>query len=640
MKNKKPKYYLIFLVLALITFAAYLVIEIMHYDSFLNFLPKLLGMILIFVFLLCFIIFSTKSKDKKIGTIIIGSLIITVYSIFNILLTLNILNLPSDEIVPNFYNKTISDLITWKEKNNIEIIETYEYSDNIIKDHIISQDVNYPTLTKDIEKMTITISLGPDMEKEVIVPNFIGLKYDDVLKYIEENHLSNVTINYQKDDEKIDIVISQNGSGTMKRNDPISITFGISSEEKEEIEIIDFTNMPLINATSWLNKYNFKVELTYEYSDTIKKDYIINQSSKNEVKNPKEDTITLIVSQGKKTIAPDILAMSVDEINTWITDNDLKITYQEKYSNDIKLGDVIESNIKKDDVVTSGDKIIVTISKGSLKMIKLTNINDFTNWAEQYKIPYDINYEYSDTIKKDQIIKCTHNEGQIIKDDDTVIVTVSKGKSISIPNFVGMSKSNITSKCNSLNLNCSFKSGGYTDKTARDIAINQSKKAGTTVSEGTSLVITLSAGIQEKVNVPSFKNKTKGEIESSCKSIGITCKFTYQSGYSDIKKDTCISQSTTGKVNKGSTVTVTLSNGPATTYTIVIDANQLSSGNPTATKATLEAKLKKACPGVTFKFTYQKANSGIGYLAQNSQVKVGSNKLTQGKTYNVIINSN
>ena len=107
-----------------------------------------------------------------------------------------------------------------------------------------------------------------------------------------------------------------------------------------------------------------------------------------------------------------------------------------------------------------------------------------------------------------------------------------------------------------------------------------------------------------------------------------------------LPKDTYISQDKTGTVNKGTTVNITLSNGPATTYNIIIDANQLSSGNPEATKNTLEAKLKNACPGVNFIFKFEKANSGIGYLAPNSDIKVGSNTLTQGHTYNVIINSN
>ena len=111
-------------------------------------------------------------------------------------------------------------------------------------------------------------------------------------------------------------------------------------------------------------------------------------------------------------------------------------------------------------------------------------------------------------------------------------------------------------------------------------------------------------------------------------------------GYSNTAKDTAVKQSKTGTVNKGTSITITLSKGPAKTYTIVIDPNQLTAGNATATKNTLKSKLESACPGVTFTFTLQKSNSAIGYLAENSEVKVGKNTFTQGKTYKVIINSN
>ena len=203
-----------------------------------------------------------------------------------------------------------------------------------------------------------------------------------------------------------------------------------------------------------------------------------------------------------------------------------------------------------------------------------------------------------------------------------------------------MGKSTIESKCKELKLSCSFKYGGYTESIKKDIATKQSKAKGTIVAEGTSLVITLSSGIYEKVSVPSFSGKTKTEITNSCKNLGITCNFTYQSSFSSTAKDICVSQSKTGQVNKGSTITVTLSKGPAKTYKIVIDANQLSNGNPEATKATLQKKLSSACPGINFNFKFEKANSGIGYLSPTSQVKVGSNTFTEGKTYTVIINSN
>ena len=637
-KKENFKIHYIFLIIAFITFISYSIIQLLHFDSFLNSIPELIGSFLILLFLICFIIIGTKNK-KQHGIVIVGSILIIIYSIINILLTMKIISLPNDEYVPNFYNTSVLEFNEWKLKNNILVTENYEYSDTILKDYIISQNIMAPTLTKDINKIEITISLGPDLEKEIIVPSFIGLKYGEVLKYIKENHLSNVTIDYQKSEKDDDTVISQSKSGTMKRNDEITITFAKTNDDGE-IEIIDFVGSDELYAISWLKKHGFKYEINEDYSDTIEKGYVINQNVKNEIKNPETDTIILTISKGKKILAPNLGDMAIDDINKWIIENNLKINYKEEYSDTVKIGNVISTSLNIGDEISSSDTIEITISKGKLEMIKFSTVNEFINWAENNHVDYQINYENSSTIKKDDIIKCSHNTGDTIKKDDTVIVTVSKGKEITIPNFVGMNKNDIQNKCSNINLTCSFKTGGLTESTKADIAISQSKKANTKVSEGTSLTITLSSGIYEKVTVPNFVGKSKSTITSECNKIGIKCSFSYAKGYRDEAKDTCISQSKTGTINKGSSITITLSNGPAKTYNIIVQADWLSWGNPTATKATLEAKLKANCPGVTFNFSYQKVNSGIGYLNPNSQVKVGSNSLVQGKTYNVIINSN
>ena len=634
------KTHVILLIIAYLTFFTYLVFEILDITNISDSIYQILGCVFILSLLICFTVMCFKNK-KNIGSVIsVGSILVIGYCLLNILLLTNIINLPKDDYVPNFYNKSILEVNEWKQANKINVIEKYEYSDTVKKDFIISQDISAPTLTKDIKDIIITISLGPDLEKEVIIPNFIGLKYEEVLKYIEENHLSNVKVVYQKSDKTPDTVISQSKSGTLKRNTEIIITFAKDTDELGEMEIIDFTGETKLYATSWLEKYGFKVEIVEDYSDEIDSGSVIDQSAKNEVKNPETDTITLTISKGKKILAPDIASMSVDEINKWAVENNVKISYKEEYNDEIKLGDVISSSVGVGELIVKDKKIEISISKGKLEMINLTTLSAFTNWAETNKVSYDINYENSDTVKKDEIIKCSHKAGDVIKKDDTVIITVSRGKVISIPNFVGMTKSEIQSKCSSINLSCSFKTGGYTENTKKDIAISQSKKSGTKVSEGTGITITLSAGIQEKVNVPSFVGKTKSSISSSCSSIGIKCNFVYESKYSSTAKDTCTKQSVTGKVNKGSTITITLSKGPAKTYTIVIPADWLSWGNPQATKKTLESKLKANTEGVTFTWEFKKANSGIGYLHPNSQVKVGSNKFVQGQSYHVIINSN
>ena len=628
-----------FIILSILSFIGYIAVEVIYNKEILSSLGMLIGSGIIFLFTICFIAISLKSDNKKsIPFIIIGLLLIIIYSGFNILSSLGIIKLPTNDYVLNFYNTPITDVYTWKDKNNIIVNEVYEYSDIIPEYYVISQDVSSSTLTKDVKEINLIISKGPDYNKETVVPSFTGWKYDDVIKYLEDNYLNNVEISFSESNNQVDTVIYQDGSGTRKRNDLIKITF--SKGEISPIEIIDFTDKSLLYTESWLTKHDFKYEIKYENSETIKKDYVINQSVKNEVKDPSIDTITITVSKGKIIKVPDFSTMDIESINKWIMENNLKITYEEIYDEEISLGDVISSNFEKDAVIETGSEVEIVISKGKLEMPKLDNVNDFTIWANENKVDYEIVYDYSTTVLKEDIIKCSHKTGDLIKEDDTVIITISKGKSITIPSFVTMSKSAIQSKCNELKLTCSFSYGGYTESTKKDIALKQSKPKGTVVSEGTNLVITLSSGIYEKVSVPSFVGKSKSSITSSCKSLGITCKFTYQSSFSSKDKDTCVSQSKNGTVNKGSTITITLSKGPAKTYKVVIDANQLSNGNPSATKATLQKKLAIACPGVTFTYKFQKANSGIGYLAPTSQVKVGSNTFTEGKTYTVIINSN
>ena len=593
--------------------------------------------VLIFIFDLCFITLCIKNKEKRnLIFIIIGLIVINIYSIINIL---SLIKLNNNGYVLNFYNTSIIDVYDWKAVNTtVDIEEKYEYSDTIPEYHIISQDITPGTSVNSINKIILTISLGPNYEKEVIVPSFMGWKYDDVITYLENNYLLNVKFLFEKSGVNPNTVILQEGVGSRKRNALITLTVAI--DEYSPIEIIDFNNKSLLFATSWLEKNGFQYELTYEYSDTIKNNNVISQNIKEEISNQETDIIKLIISKGKIITVPNINEMTQDELNNWLIANNLRVNYEEKYNEEIALGDIINSDIKEGDILETGRTVNITLSKGKLTMISLTDIQEFIIWANNYNIPYEINYEYSDTIQKDKIINCSHQTGDIIKIDDTIVITVSKGKSIAIPNFVGMSKSAITDKCQELKLSCSFSYGSYTESTKKDVAIQQSKKTGTTVSEGTNLVITLSSGIYEKVNVSSMIGQTKNEITANCKNLGINCNFTYESSYSTIAKDTATNQSKTGTMNKGSTITITLSKGPAATYTVVIDPNQLTYANPTATMNTLKSKLANACPGVTFTYTLQKADTGIGYLAENSEVKVGSNTFIQGKTYKVIINSN
>lgn len=596
---------------------------------------SLIGSGLILLFIICFTTISLRNNIKRNNIIIVfGIIILMIYSIFNILVSLNLLDFGfKDSTLLSFYNNELKETKIYLENNKIEYKVLYEYSDYVEEYNIISQSIEPGTNLNDIDIITLIVSLGPDYNKEVIVPNFIGWNIDDVIKYIEENKLNNIKLNYIDSSNEENTIVNQNKSGTMKRSDLIELN--ISKPEQTEINIEDFTNKSLLYTENFLLQHGIKYEIKYENSDKIKKNYVIDQNKKNVIINPEEDFIEITASKGKLIEIPNFKKMNQDQINDFVIENNLKINYKTKYDEDSKLGDIIESNYNEGDKIEIGDTINITISKGKLEMIDIKSINEFKKWANENNINYDIEYEY-DNSEKNTIIKSSHKTGDAIKENDTVIITVSKGKSITIPSFINMNKTEIQNKCNNLKLSCSFKYTSCTEKTKKDIAVNQSKQSGTKVSEGTNIIISLSEGICEKVTIPTFVGMTKSQIQTKCNSLGLSPTFKYETSYSTkYDKDICTKQSKTGTVVKGSNITITLSKGKAKTYSIQIYGEQLTAGNASKTISTLKTFLSSKTSGITFNYKQVACNQGSGYLAENSDIKVGKNTLIQGKTYTI-----
>ena len=638
-ENNKKGFIIFTSLLALITFIAFIVIKLPNKDYFKD-INHLVHLGVVFLITIGLIVIGLKNSNKKLNKfIILVLLLLTGFNTFNILVEKNIIKVNNGEkYVLNFYNKPITDVYDWNKNKNILINETYEFSDIIPIYNVISQDVSPNTPIKDVNVINLIISNGPNYDLETVVPSFMGWEYDTVIDYLEKNFLNNVDITFEKSNNEENTVISQEGSGSRKRNDLIKLVFAIS--EIKETEIIDLAGYSKIKAIGWLTGHGFKYELDYQNDDNINKDYVITNSDIGETKNPETDTIKVTISKGRIIKAPDFKTMSQNDINKWIMDNDLKVTYIEKYNEETSLGDVIDSNIKPDEILEIGSKVIITISKGKLEMPKIENIDNFKIWASENKVEYQINYDFSDTIKAGDIINCSHNTGDAIKENDTVRITVSKGKSITVPNFIGMSQNEAKSKCNSLGLSCTIRDGSYSDKYSKGTVMSQSQKSGAKVASSANITLSLSKGAEPKVTVPNFVGQTKSAIQSKCNSLGIKCSFTYQSSFSSTAKDTCVSQSKTGTVTKGTTITITLSKGQARTYKLVIDSNYIKQyqGNPNGAKSALQSLLKTKCPGATFNITFKKQNFNIGLIHIDSPIKADTQyTITEGKTYNIII---
>ena len=491
----------IFAIICLILSISYLIFTIIFCGDQVNNLYLIINAIVITIFALFLtIMVITKNYKTKNVFSYFTTIILSGFLIFNFLVLNNNIELPTQELLENFQNKTISEALKWAKENNIEVNQIYEYSDNIEEYHIITQDIYPNTLLKKVDKITFTVSYGPNYDKIISLPNMVGWNIDDAMKTINDNFLNNVNIDYEVNEEKEkDTIIEQSISGQIRRNDEVNIKVSLgSTDDLEPVEMINLKNKSLMDATLWLKRHGIKYELVYVFSDEIAKNYVADQETDpGETVNPKDDTVKLIISKGKKIVVPDLTKLSVDEATEWIINNNLKVKFETKYDSNIEAGKIIEADYKENDEIEAGTLITITTSTGPLKMPKFNNISDLRNWANNLGIEYREEYEFNDNVNKGDIIKTIPEENAVINYSDVIIVHISYGKPVTVPSFIGKSKSEISSTCNNIGLNCTFYYNGYSD-TPYDIAQNQNKNAGSEVVSGTYVSIGLSSGPKPK----------------------------------------------------------------------------------------------------------------------------------------------
>lgn len=472
--------------------------------------------LLLVLFTIFFVSSSVTNPGRKKGSNILALLILFIYQVCGTLFVFNIIKLPSIKTMDDLVGKSLSSAVKWSTDNKIELQQEYEYSDVVKEYHIIYQDVKAGTKLKNINKVTVVVSEGPNPDREIIVSNMIGWESEDVLKFIEDNHLSNVVIEFVKSDSKENTLIEQSKSGNVRRSDEIKFTFSYGEERGySEVKISDLTNKSELEATFYLKKYNIKYEFSYEFSDKVKRGHVISQSVKAGTMIPIEGdnviTVKVVISKGEKIIVPDFKKMNVTEITNWIIKNKLKVEFKDAYDESIKENSVISSSHSEGDEVEEGTVITITLSKGNLKMPEFKSLNEFREWATKYNINYEEQHEFSDSVAIGEVIKYSYKKGETIKNNDTIIVTISDGKKIAVPNVKGLSKNDAVNKLKNVGLNASVVYR-YSDSVEKGKVVSQSISAGSEVSSGTTVTLTISNG---KAPSNNNNNNTGGNTSPS-----------------------------------------------------------------------------------------------------------------------------
>ena len=501
--KKSPGTNLLLCLLVIVSLIQFIIILISKDSSISDLINNLI--ITIFTVLFSIVGITYKRNNKKL--LLVSGLILLSYFILNINNTFSFVKSPIS-VVPDFSNRSLTEVMKWASKNNILVNQDYEYSDMIQEYRVISQSVDSGKSVSGIKEIDISISDGPNPYKEIIVPSMIGWDDERVINFVKDNYLENVNVEFVKSSKPVDTVIEQSSSGNLKRNDELKITFSYGEElGYEGYNLMDFTNKSKFEIEFFMKQHQLKYEFEYVFSSKIKRGYGVKQNIEPGVKVNVNDTVVKVsISKGPKIIVPDLSKMSVNEITEWAIKNKLKLDFKDSYDDTVKEGEIIKTDKNEKDVLEQGTVVTVTLSRGNLKMPKFTSMNDFREWADKYGITYEEKHEFSDKVAIGEIIGFSYDEGDTIKNGDSISVTISDGKQVEVPNVVKSSKKDAISKLENAGLtyNISYK---YSDSVQKDKVISQSISAGSKVGTGTTVSIIVSNG---KRPASSGNNNTGG----------------------------------------------------------------------------------------------------------------------------------
>ncbi|WP_251197633.1 Stk1 family PASTA domain-containing Ser/Thr kinase [Anaerotardibacter muris] len=267
----------------------------------------------------------------------------------------------------------------------------------------------------------------------------------------------------------------------------------------------------------------------------------------------------------ERQIVPDVTNMSVGEAKTALEDAGFKIGAENQvFSSTIDEGLVVSTNPPGGQEAAKGTRIDLNISKGT-EQVQVPDLKGQTkDEALRTLSTYGLNGQegeavFSDNVKEDCVAEQEQPSGSMLNKGDTVVFHLSKGaENIDVPNVVGASASNAES---------SLKSAGFQVKTSyryssdvsegRVISQDPSGKA----AKGSTITIYVSNG-PEEATVPNVVDKSEADARSALDAAGFN--VTIRTSHSaEVAKGLVISQDKLGKAEKGTTVTIVVSSGPA-----------------------------------------------------------------------------
>lgn len=224
------------------------------------------------------------------------------------------------------------------------------------------------------------------------------------------------------------------------------------------VPVKDFTGRSIAEMRKWASEAGLVLDEQLVYSEEIDEDTIISQDVEEGKRLSPKSIISVVISQGtdpeEKVEVPNLMTMTAAQIREWINSQNLMATkISEENSDTVARGDVIryafgsvsvsEETFRRNDVLT------IYVSKGSAESqstLKMPLMDGKTRtyaekWATDNKVTVKFVEQASETVADGVIISQNVEAGQSVDASTNIVLTVSIGAGVEVPDFSKISKS-------------------------------------------------------------------------------------------------------------------------------------------------------------------------------------------------------
>lgn len=271
-----------------------------------------------------------------------------------------------------------------------------------------------------------------------------------------------------------------------------------------------------------------------------------------------------VSSSGDNVEVPNVAGQSVDQAKKTLTNAGFKIGQEtEVYSTEVESGKVVGTNPEAGQKAKKGSTVSISVSKGT-EQVSVPDLRGMTKDQAQ-KALTDAGLKasegdtvYSSDVEEGKVAEQSIAAGNSAKKGDTVTYHLSKGEEkVTIPNVVGQSQSNATSRLEAAGFAVDI---AYQESTSVEKGNVISQSATGTAAKGSTITLTISSGAGS-ATIPNVVGQTQNDAIAALQAAGFNYSVEQMSS-STVTKGTVIKQSpSSGSGTKGATVTIYVSTG-------------------------------------------------------------------------------